>query len=83
MAPNDDGCSRAQLLEQLWQRYDGLSPSELAKFEALMTKHLCAVRPIEISFSFRNGVNRHYELVRSTRKAVVGPRQLRRRARDV
>jgi len=65
-------------------RYDTLSPSELQLFEALMETHLRAVRPLHISFSFRNGVNRRYELVSTrNRKKLVKTRQMRRRASAV
>jgi len=65
-------------------RYDTLSPSELQLFDALMETHQRAVRPPHISCSFRNGVNRRYELVSTlNRQKVVKTRQMRRRASAV
>jgi len=83
-APDPRPPSPTIALETLMARYDTLSPSELQLFEALMETHLQAVRPPHISFSFRNGVNRRYELVSTrNRKKVVKTRQMRRRASAV
>ena len=80
-APDPPPPSPTIALEILMARYDTLSPSELQLFEALMETHLRAVRPPHISCSFRNGVNRRYELVNTlNRHNVVKTRQMRRRA---
>jgi len=83
-APDPPSPSPTIALETLMARYDTLSPSELQLCEALMETHLRAVRPLHISFSFRNKVNRRYELVRTRNlKRVVKTRQMRRRASAV
>lgn len=63
------------------ERYDTSTPPELVCFEKLLEAHLRATKPTEISFVFKNGVKRRYILAPSARQAVVGPRQLRRRAK--
>lgn len=63
-------------------RYDSFGAAELARFEAVMTAHLRATRPDEISFAFKNGVNRRYVLMRAAGPDEISARKMRRRARD-
>jgi len=73
-----------QMMEALMASYRSLNSEEMEQLEALMATHLRSVRPDCIFFSFRNGVNRRYELARGRpRKAVVAKRQLQRRVRSV
>ena len=83
-ALESSSASPTAALETLLARYDTLSKSEVALFEALMANHLRAVRPTHISISFRNGVNRRYEPVPTRkRKRAVQARQMRRRVSAV
>ena len=73
-----------QMMEALMASYSSLNSAELERLEALMATHLRSVRPDCISLSFRNGVNRRYELAQGRpRKPVVAKRQLQRRVRSV
>jgi len=51
-----------QMMKALMESYSSLNAAEPERLEALMATHLRSVRPDCISFSFRNGVNRRYEL---------------------
>lgn len=68
------------LLMTLLERYDTLTSLELACFENPSFSHLRDTKPNQISFAFKNGVNRRYVVAPTARRAVVGRRQLRRRA---
>lgn len=75
--------STEHLLMDLLERYESLGHAERCHFETLMTKYLRETRPIEISFAFKNGVNRGYVLATPPATRPVGPRQLRRRLQRV
>lgn len=79
VAPDAGHWSTEQMLEDLLRRYDSFGGAELRRFEALLTKHLRETRPSEISFKFKNGVNRLYTLWPAATSWPVGPWQMRRR----
>lgn len=75
--------STEYLLMDLLERYEFFGDAERCHFETLMTKHLRETRPSEISFAFKNGVNRRYVLAPPPATRPVRPRQLRRRLQRV
>lgn len=79
--PVDTGWSTERMLVELLGRYDTVRASALAHFESLLTAHLRATRPSEISFAFKNGVNRRYALKPIAATGPVLERKMRRRVR--
>lgn len=71
------------LLMDLLERYESFGDAERCHFETSMTKYLRETRPSEVSFAFKNGVNRRYALAPPPVTRPVGPRQLRRRLQRV
>jgi len=69
------------MLAELLGRYDSFDWASLSRFESLLTAHLRATRPREISFSLKNGVHRRYVLARSVGTGPVRSRKMQRRLR--
>jgi len=81
VSPGVSGWSTEKMMAELLDRYDSFDCASLSWFEALLTAHLRATRPIEISFAFKNGVNRRYVLATAVETGPVRSRQMQRRLR--
>ena len=81
VSPGVSGWSTEKMLAELLGRYDSFECASLSLSESLLTAHLRATRPSEISFAFKNGVNRRYVLETAVGTGPVRSRKMQRRLR--
>jgi len=83
VSPGVSGWSTEKMLAELLGRYDSFDCASLSRVESMLTSHLRATRPSEISFAFKNGVNRRYVLATAVGTGPVRSRQMQRRLKKV